>query len=126
MLESIRQASPVQQVVTQLAQELNDYKFDLERSFCEPRNIQLSTDVLLKNSSAEWEEFCSFLFKDKLIPQIKRDVVFQILHHMLSGGKEATPFHIMVAKGVHSLTRSKELVTALNRHDICVSYNTYG
>ena len=124
LLESIRQASPVQQVATQLAQELKDYKFGLERSFCEPRDLQLSTDVLLKNPPAKWEEFCSFLFKDKLIPQIKRDVVFQILHYMFSGGKEPTPFHVMVAEGVHSLTRSKELVTALNCHGICVSYNT--
>jgi hypothetical protein len=30
----------------------------------------------------------------------------------------------MVAEGIHSLTRSKELVTALNRHRICASYNT--
>ena len=40
----------------------------------------------------------------------------------MSGGKELTPFHVMVVEGVHSLTRSKELVTALNRHG--VSYNT--
>ena len=52
------------------------------------------------------------------------DVVFQILHYALSGGKEPTPLHIMVAEGIHSLTRSKELVTALNRHGICASYNT--
>ena len=43
---------------------------------------------------------------------------------MLSDGKEPTPFHVMVAESVHSLTRSKELLTALNRHGICVSYNT--
>ena len=40
---------------------------------------------------------------------------------MLTGGKEPTPFHVIVAESVHSLTRSKELVSALN---ICVSYNT--
>ena len=52
------------------------------------------------------------------------DVVFQILHYALSGGKETTPLHIMVAEGIPSLTRSKELVTALNRPGICASYNT--
>ena len=30
----------------------------------------------------------------------------------------------MVAQGVHSLTRSKELVTTLSHHRVCVSYNT--
>ena len=42
----------------------------------------------------------------------------------MSGGKELTPFHVMVAEAVHSLTRSKELITALNHHGICTSYNT--
>jgi hypothetical protein len=124
LLESMQQVSPVQQVATELAQELKDYKFGLERSFCKPRDLQLSTDLLLKNPPGKWEEFCFFLFKSKLISQVKRDVVFQILHYIMSGGKEPTPFHVMVAEGVHSLTRSKELVTALNRHGICVSYNT--
>ncbi len=31
-------------------------------------------------------------------------------------GYDTTPFHVMVAQAVHSLTRSKELVTALNEH----------
>jgi hypothetical protein len=42
----------------------------------------------------------------------------------MSGGREPTPFHVMIAEAVHSLTRSEELVTALNHHGICISYNT--
>ena len=64
------------------------------------------------------------MFKGKTTYHLKTDVVFQILHNILTEGKEPTPFHVMVAQGVHSLTRSKELVTALNHHGICVSYNT--
>ena len=30
----------------------------------------------------------------------------------------------MIAEGIYGLTRSKELVTALNRHGICASYDT--
>jgi hypothetical protein len=33
LLESMRQVSSVQQVATELAQELKDYKFGMERSF---------------------------------------------------------------------------------------------
>ena len=54
---------------------------------------------------------------------LRTDVVFQILHYILTDGKEPTPFHVMVAQAVHALTRSKELVTALNQHGICISYN---
>ncbi|CAB4023661.1 Hypothetical predicted protein [Paramuricea clavata] len=69
LLESMRRVLPVQQVATELAQERKDYKLGLERSSCEPRDLQLSTDILLKNPPEKWEEFCSFLFKSKLISQ---------------------------------------------------------
>ena len=52
-LESLQQVSPTQQFVSQLVQELKDYKFGQEQSFCEPRDLQLSTDVLLKNPPAK-------------------------------------------------------------------------
>ena len=123
LVEAMR-VSSVQQVATTLAQELKDYRFGLEESFCEPRDLQLSWSMLLKNPPPTWEKFCSHLFHGRQIPRVKIDVVFQILHYALSGGKEPTPLHIMVAEGIHSLTRSKELVTALNHHGICASYNT--
>ncbi len=123
LVESLR-ISPVQQVANELAQELKNYNFSLERSFCEPQDLQLSSEILLKNQPGLWKELCSYLFKEKDIPQAKTDVVFQILHYLMSGGKEPTPFHIMVAQAIHSMTRSKELITALNHHGICASYNT--
>ena len=58
-----------------------------------------------------------------MISMLRTDVVFQILHYILTDGKEPTPFHVMVAQAVHAFTRSKELVTALNQHGICISYN---
>lgn len=123
LVESLR-VSPVQQVATELAQELKQYSFGLQKSFCEPQDLQLSMDILIKNPPPKWAEFCSYMFKGKKTSQLKTDVVFQILHYILTDGKEPTPFHVMVAQAVHSLTRSKELVTALNHHGICVSYNT--
>ena len=123
LAEAMR-VSSVQQVATTIAQELKDYTFGLEESFCEPRNLQLSASMLLKNPPPTWEKFCSHLFHGRQVSRVKMDVVFQILHYALSGGKEPTPLHIMVAEGIHSLTRSKELVAALNRHGICASYNT--
>ena len=122
-LESTR-VSPVQRVASCLEQELKDYNFGLDRSFCDPRDLQLSLTALHENPPAKWEEFLSQLFKGKKISNIVKYVVFQILHYAMSGGKELTPFHVMVAEAVHSLTRSKELITALNHHGICTSYNT--
>ena len=81
-------------------------------------------ETFQKNPPLKWTEFCSYLFKGKTTTQLKTDVVFQILHYILTDGKEPTPFHVMVAQAVHSLTRSKELITALCQHGVCVSYNT--
>ena len=122
-LESAR-VSPVQRVASSLEQELKAYKFGLNKSFCAPKDLQLSLTALHENPPAKWEEFLSQLFKGKKISNIVKYVVFQILHYAISGGKELTPFHVMVAEAVHSLTRSKELITALNHHGICTSYNT--
>ena len=80
--------------------------------------------MLLKNPPVTWEKFCSHLFHGRQASRVKTDVVFPILHYALSGGNEPTPLHIMVAEGIDSLTRSKELVTALNRHGVCASYNS--
>jgi hypothetical protein len=121
LVESLR-LSPTQQVAVKLAQELKKYSFGLKRSFCEPEDLELSMDNFIKNRPPIWEEFCSYLFKGKTTCQLKSDVVFQILHYILTDGNEPTPFHVMVAQGVHSLTRSKDLVTTLNQHGICISY----
>ena len=123
LVESLR-VSPVRQVATELAQELKEYSFGLQKRFCEPQDLQLSNDIFIKNRPQRWQEFFSYMFKGKTTYHLKTDLVFQILHNILTEGKEPTPFHVMVAQGVHSLTRSKELVTALNHHGICFSYNT--
>ena len=121
-LESAR-VSPVQRAASSLEQELKAYKFGLDKSFCAPKDLQLSLTALHENPPAKWEEFL-LLFKGKKISNIVKYVVFQILHYAMSGGKELAPFHAMVAEAVHSLTRSKELITARNHHGICTSYNT--
>ena len=123
LVESLR-VSPVQQVATELAHEIKEYSFGLQKSFCEPQDLQLSMDRFTENLPPRWADFCSYMFNSKSISRLKVDVVFQILHYILTDGKGPTPFHITVAQAVHSLTRSKELVTALNHHGIYVSYNT--
>ena len=122
-MESLR-VSPVKQVARELAHELKSYHFGLQESFCEPQDLKLSSNIPLENQPPIWKEFYSCLFKENGISQTKTDVVFQILHYLMTGGKERTHFHIMVAEAINSMTRSKELITAFNHHGICASYNT--
>ena len=84
----------------------------------------VSMNMFIENRPPKWEEFCSYLFREKTTSCLRSDVVFQILHYILTDGKEPTLFHVEVAQAMHSLTRSKEQVTALNQHGICISYNT--
>ena len=81
-------------------------------------------DTFTSNPPLKWTEFFSYMFKGKTTTQQRTNVVFRILHYILTDGKEPTPFHVMVSQTVHSLTRSKELVTAFSHYRICVSYNT--
>ena len=99
LVEAMR-VSSVQKVATTLAQELKDYRFGLEESFCEPRDLQLSANMLLKDPPPTWKTFSSHLFHGKRVSRVKIDVVFQILHYASIGGKEPTPLHIMVAEGI--------------------------
>ena len=39
LVESLR-VSPVQQVATELAHEIKEYSFGLQKSFCEPQDLQ--------------------------------------------------------------------------------------
>lgn len=123
LVETLR-VSPLKQAATELTKELKQYSFGLQNSFCEPRDLQLSMDSFATNRPPKWAEFCSYVFKGKKTSQLKQDVIFQIMHYILTDGNEPTPFHVSVAQAVHSLTRSKELVTALNHHGLCVSYFT--
>ena len=58
LVESLR-VSPIQQVATELAQELKEYCFGLKMSFCDPQDLQLSMDIFQKNPPPRWMEFCS-------------------------------------------------------------------
>ena len=62
LYESLR-ISPVQKVATKLAQELKVYSFQLQKSFCEPHDRELSMDMFVKNQPTRWTEFCSDMFK---------------------------------------------------------------
>ena len=48
LVESLR-VSPVQQVATELAHEIKEYSFGLQKSFWEPQDLQLSMDRFTEN-----------------------------------------------------------------------------
>ena len=75
LVESLR-VSAVQQVATELGQELKDYRFGLHNSYCEPQDLQLSYDVFIQNRPPKWVEFCSHMFTGKTTSQLKVDSRF--------------------------------------------------
>ena len=57
--------SPVQQVANNLVQEHKEYGFQLQKSFCEPHDLEVSMDTFIKNPPQKWTELCSYMFKKK-------------------------------------------------------------
>ena len=117
LVEPLR-TSPIQQVANEPVQELKEYSFGLYQS---SQDLELSIERVINNPPSKCTEFCLRIFKGKTTSQLKMILVFQITHHILTNGKEPTPFHVMA---MQSLTQSKQLVTSLNHHGISVSYNT--
>ena len=60
-------------------------------------------------------------FKDRKVTKLK--ALYQITFYMIHNGKRKTPFHLMVSHNIYEKCKSQEVITALSRTGMCVSYN---
>ena len=51
-------------------------------------------------------------------------MLFQMFYYLFHNGTKQTPLHVAVAETVHTMTRSKTLVSMLNRLGVSISYNS--
>ena len=75
-------------------------------------------------------EFIKHLFSERVIDDkenpllmLKLDSIFQIVYFTLNNGSKPTPLHVNLVQTVHNLSRSKDLITILNKHGLCYSYD---
>lgn len=106
-----------------MREELKEQDFCLEQYLCDAASIEdaLSNFTLPK----KWATFFKLLIRNgrelsdgtngKLIS------IYMDIFHTFTNGR-LTPKHIALAESVHHLTRSKHLITLLNRLGHCISY----
>lgn len=120
----LRKSNSVRECATVLRQEIDNFDFNMEGSLCLPRDTELATNNLNANFPTEWLRFLEMLMPRRNRSQswkIKCDAAFQFFWHWVTG--KVTPFHIGIAQMVHCLTKSKQIITTLNRLNLCCSYD---
>ena len=102
-------------------------------------NFRLRTHVDIENSALTRSEGMKqlspfldlpyvklpFLRTDKSIKTLQTQVhcLFQIMTYHIHKGRQKTPMHAMVGQSVYGKTRSRVLITTLNRIGVSTSYN---
>lgn len=106
----------------------NDAKsksFNLNGFLCNDSSINSAFDKF-KFSSA-WESFFSLVVgKERMITEdIKRKCISVYMDlHSLINERDITPKHVALAQCIHHYTRSKLIISLLNRLGHCISYKT--
>ena len=68
------------------------------------------------------------LIEDKIASKPKQIIaqsLFQTLFYSVHRGKEKSPLHVMLAHLIYDKTKSKTLITSLNKLGYCISYSEY-
>ncbi|KAJ8671942.1 hypothetical protein QAD02_003201 [Eretmocerus hayati] len=136
LMRNVKASSHVKRCAKELREVLRDYSFGLENKYCDAHNLRSSLE---NNKIPElFIEFFSELFNishERLksfnmstseenfdLRALKIHSCFQMMSYIFSNGQKRTPLHIMMAWSVYHTTRSKSLITILNRVGISISY----
>ena len=123
----------VKTVTSKIEEEIKVYDFALDQSFCSSNDVLISSYKLSKlmfetGTFDVWNAFIQCLFKSKNInsegSKVMKETLFQIVYYIYHNGAKLTPFHLALAETIHTMTRSKHLITILNKRKLCVSYDT--
>ena len=92
--EQVRSIDVIIECAKPIRNQMKNYNFDLDESYCDVDDISLSYDVLVKNRPLEWNTFCSALFDHEVISIARQricDTVFQILYKLIHRNRKRTP-----------------------------------
>ena len=123
----------VKTIASKIKEEMKAYDFALDQSFCSSNDVLISSNKLSQLMSETgtfdaWNTFTQCLFKPKNMNtdanKVMKETLFQIVYYIYHNGAKVTPFHLALAETIHTMTRSKHLITILNKRKLCVSYDT--
>lgn len=106
-----------------LRDEVKSYKFNLTGYVCDEANLKHELETF--DFPKKWNIFFNKIFRPRhqLSNQTRRKLmsVFMDIYHIVNNGG-LTPKHIALSETVHHVTRSKHLITLLNRLGHAISY----
>lgn len=123
LVENLRTEDPVITCAKLLREEAEQYDFLLEDSYNASSDLLTSYEILRQRQPVMWKKFFDILFPNrKYFDDLQRkcDTIFQIIYGLIT--KKKTPLHIFIAQAVHDASRSKKVITILNRLGLSISY----
>ena len=127
LVENIRNSDAIAESASILSAECKSYKFGLENSFCDANDILIATKSFWKSPPIQFMSFCEKFFGKKRFDRghckTRCFMLFQIFYVALNKNNK-TPLHIGLAQTIHSICRSRKLLTILNSLGLCSSYQT--
>ena len=92
-------------------------------------HFKLSIDRYRSNRPQQWVQFMKFMFPNTSNTNtdewlLKFDTLFQSINYWLNSERSKTPFHSSLTQTVHNLSKSRQLITILNRMKLASSYDS--
>ena len=107
-----------------LREEVESYDFHLDNSYNAASDLKASYDMYRLRKPLAWQKcFDSMFPKRKNYDGLQRkcDAVFQIMYSLIQ--KKKTPLQVLIAETIHDASRSKKVITLLNRLGLSISYD---
>ena len=124
LVEKLRSEDPVTACAKLLREEAEQYNFLLDDSYNAASDLIASFNTYRVRQPSSWQKFFDSIFpKRKSFDGLQRkcDSVFQIMYAMIR--KKKTPLHVLVAETIHDASRSKKVITLMNRLGLSISYD---
>ena len=120
LIDNLRATDPIITAAKLLREETQQYDFLLDDSFSASSDLVAKVMKFIKTGNLRCGR--SFLMHNRKNYdglQRKSDTIYQIVHVTIT--KKKTPLHVFVAQAVHEASRSKRVITILNRLGLSIS-----
>ena len=127
--EQVRSIDVIIKCAKRIRNQMKNYNFDLDESYCDAYDISLIYDVFVKNRPLEWNTFCSALLDHEVILTARQricDTVFQIIYKMIHRNRKRTPLTTALSQANHDVSRSRHLIDLFCRLGLAVSCDKVG
>ena len=110
-----------------LREECNSYKFDIDNSYCDGNDVNISLINIHRDDRPKSSEtFFKSLMKVRSPSEDltrKCDTLFQQIFYLINNGRKKAPLRVSLAQSIHDKCRSKNLIQILNNRRMSENYD---